>query len=41
MGVVVGIDVGGSTTKIMGFKEVNGEKEALAPLFVLANDPVT
>ena len=41
MGVVVGIDVGGSTTKIMGFKEVNGEKQALAPLFVRANDPVT
>jgi len=41
MGVVVGIDVGGSTTKIMGFKEENGEKKALAPLFVRANDPVT
>ena len=41
MGVVVGIDVGGSTTKIMGFKEENGEKKALEPLFVRANDPVT
>ena len=41
MGVVVGIDVGGSTTKIMGFSEANGEKKALAPLFVRANDPVT
>ena len=41
MGVVVGIDVGGSTTKIMGFREEGGEKKALAPLFVRANDPVT
>jgi type II pantothenate kinase len=41
MGVVIGIDVGGSTTKIMGFKEENGEKRALVPLFVRANDPVT
>jgi type II pantothenate kinase len=41
MGVVIGIDVGGSTTKIMGFKEENGEKKALPPLFVRANDPVT
>jgi type II pantothenate kinase len=41
MGVVVGIDVGGSTTKIMGFKMEGTEKKALAPLFVRANDPVT
>lgn len=41
MGVVVGIDVGGSTTKIVGFVNENGKKKALAPLFVRANDPVT
>jgi type II pantothenate kinase len=41
MGVVIGIDVGGSTTKIVGFKNENGEKKALAPLFVSANDPIT
>ena len=41
MGVVIGIDVGGSTTKIVGFKKENGEQKALAPLFVSANDPVT
>ena len=41
MGVVIGIDVGGSTTKIVGFKHENGEKKALVPLFVSANDPVT
>ena len=41
MGVVIGIDVGGSTTKIVGFKEENGEKKALMPLFVSANDPIT
>ncbi len=41
MGVVVGIDVGGSTTKIMGFISENGEKRALEPLFVRANDPLT
>ena len=41
MGVVVGIDVGGSTTKIVGFKNEGGERRALEPLFVRANDPVT
>lgn len=41
MGVVVGIDVGGSTTKIVGFVNQNGEKKALEPLFVRANDPLT
>ena len=41
MGVVIGIDVGGSTTKIVGFKKENGEKTLIAPMFVRANDPVT
>lgn len=39
--VVVGIDVGGSTTKIVGFRR-DGKTEALiAPLFVQATDPIT
>lgn len=40
MSVVIGIDVGGSTTKIVAFKK-NGELELIAPLFVRATDPVT
>lgn len=38
MGVVIGIDIGGSTTKIVGF---NSEKKLIAPMCVTANDPVT
>ena len=38
MGVIIGIDVGGSTTKIVGF-ERNGS--LIDPLTVTANDPVT
>lgn len=38
MSVVIGIDVGGSTTKIVGFKE-NGE--LMTPIFVRAADPLT
>ena len=41
MGVVIGIDVGGSTTKIVGFRKENGEKILIAPMFVRAHDPVT
>ena len=37
MNVVVGIDIGGSTTKIMGFR---GE-EVIKPLFVKATDAIT
>lgn len=39
---VIGIDVGGTTTKIVGFgvKE-NGGKELIAPQFVRATDPLT
>lgn len=41
MSVIIGIDVGGSTTKIVGF-ERDGEKNRLIePQFVRANDPVT
>ena len=40
--VVIGIDVGGTTTKIVGFRE-NGSagKELIAPQFVRATDPLT
>lgn len=39
---VIGIDVGGTTTKIVGFrKHNNGEKELIAPQFVRATDPLT
>ncbi len=43
MGVVIGIDVGGSTTKIVGF-DLNKEKKThrlIAPIFVRATDPIT
>lgn len=40
--VVLGIDVGGSTTKIVGFRHgANGERELMPPLFVRATDPIT
>jgi len=39
---VIGIDVGGTTTKIVGFqKKENGEKVLIAPQFVRATDPLT
>lgn len=39
---VIGIDVGGTTTKIVGFRRAaNGEKELIAPQFVRATDPLT
>ena len=38
MSVVIGIDIGGSTTKIVGF---DNEKRLIAPLCVTANDPIT
>ena len=42
MGIVIGIDVGGSTTKIVGFREcANGGRELITPQLVRANDPVT
>lgn len=39
--VVVGIDVGGSTTKIVGFRRDAGSETLIAPLFVQATDPIT
>ena len=41
MSVVIGIDVGGSTTKIVGFRKDGEKRELIAPLFVKATDPVT
>lgn len=39
---IIGIDVGGSTTKIVGFKAYeNREREMISPLFVRATDPIT
>ncbi len=39
---VIGIDVGGTTTKIVGFQRRNdGEKVLIAPQFVRATDPLT
>lgn len=38
---IIGIDVGGSTTKIVGFKFNGEEKELISPLFVRAADPIT
>ncbi|MBR5449613.1 MAG: pantothenate kinase [Clostridia bacterium] len=41
MSIVIGIDVGGSTTKIVAFREVDGKREIFAPQFISANDPLT
>ena len=41
MSVIIGIDVGGSTTKIVGFRTEGGERRLIEPQFVKANDPVT
>ena len=39
---VIGIDVGGTTTKIVGFrKNANGTKELIHPQLVRATDPMT
>ena len=39
--VVVGIDVGGSTTKIVGFEKTAEGSKLIAPLYVRASDPLT
>lgn len=41
MGIIIGIDVGGSTTKIVGFDISSGKKRLINPQFIRANDPVT
>ena len=39
--VIIGIDIGGSTTKIVGFNTKDEKKELIDPLFVKATDPIT
>lgn len=41
MSVVIGIDVGGSTTKIVGFDKADDANKLIDPLFVRATDPIT
>ena len=41
MKTVIGIDVGGTTTKIVGFQKKDGKLSLIEPQFVRANDPVT
>ncbi|MDD6981141.1 MAG: pantothenate kinase [Clostridia bacterium] len=42
MQATIGIDVGGSTTKIVGFRHLpDGKRELISPLYVRATDPVT
>lgn len=41
MSVTIGIDIGGSTTKIVGFNNISGENELISPLLVSAADPLT
>ncbi len=41
MGVVIGIDIGGSTTKIVGFLPEEGKARLLSPFLVSAADPIT
>ncbi len=39
--VIIGIDVGGSTTKIVGFRRGGQERALIDPLFVRATDQIT
>lgn len=41
MSITIGIDIGGSATKIVGFRQTGDQRELLAPLFIRATDPVT
>ena len=41
MKTVIGIDVGGSTTKIVGFKYHEKERELISPQYVRATDQIT
>lgn len=41
MSVVIGIDIGGSSTKIVGFSSKGKEWELIEPQIIKANDPVT
>ena len=39
--IIIGIDIGGSTTKIVGFDKADGGARLIDPLFVRATDPIT
>lgn len=39
--IIIGIDIGGSTTKIVGFDVSGGKRELIQPMFVKATDPIT
>lgn len=39
--VIIGIDIGGSTTKIVGFDTSAAEKTLIRPILVRATDPIT
>lgn len=41
MKTIIGIDIGGSTTKIVGFRAENGKYELISPILVRATDAVT
>ncbi len=41
MSVVIGIDIGGSTTKIVGFRKTDTGRTLIEPQFVKATDPLT
>ena len=41
MKTVIGIDIGGSTTKIVGIRDGKNGRELIEPMFVRANDAVT
>lgn len=41
MGIVIGIDIGGSTTKIVGFRREGEGRALMSPLFVKSADPIT
>ena len=39
--VIIGIDIGGSTTKIVGFRRMSGKYKLIDPFLVRATDPIT
>ena len=41
MKTIIGIDIGGSTTKIVGFRVENGKHELITPMLVRATDAIT
>ena len=41
MRTVIGIDVGGSTTKIVGFRKTDEERILIDPILVRATDAIT